>query len=789
MWNKSSRRAAPAVCVEKPARPARAGIAPAGLLPLGAMAAGIGLLPLQAFAQAAAPSAPAAAASAAGAASAPPRAGATLAPIAVRAKAETDQNSLRATTTTIGRGNQDLNDVPQSVTIMTEKLLDDRRADTVNQALHYAGGITFQAAEGGEEDIRLRGFSLTASGDIYADSVRDPAFYDRDVFNFDRIELLRGSASMLFGRGSTGGVVNQVSKQPVLANVSEVQTIAGTGQYFRATGDFNLQTSASSAVRLNAMGSYAENYGNTIDKYGIAPTFRWGIGTADEFALSYYYLNNDNGINYGMPWLRQASSGPTSATNPASLVKVDPRNYYGAASDYSAGYASYGTAQYNHRFADRGELHTILRHGRYDRDQRASTIRFCTRGANNANPGCPVDAPSQETVSGASPLTLGTNNKVQDLTATYLQTDYTNTVNWFGRPNQLIAGVDLAREEFNNYTLSLPPGVVLNKNDPRSYLGAPDSGPWVDEALRIQTLNRNFVAKALGIYAQDLIEVVPNWKILAGARWDKFSGDYTSPATPTVGELKRARSDSLWSGRGGVLYQPSDALTFYASYGTSFNTSGELYNYDAEGSNTPPEKSSNLEAGVKSDLLAGNLSVRAAIFKTTKYNERNRDSPNGVPLDDYLLSGKRHASGVDLDLAGRITPQWEAYLSYEWIPIATIDKVQGVTLTGELEGQRPSMTPRHSGSLFTTYQTNPDLRLGAGLNARSSQTPNRNPPGIVAPGFVTYDLFAEYAFTPQILAKITFLNITNKLYADSLYTAHYIPGQPRTLFASLTARF
>ena len=121
--------------------------------------------------------------------------------------------------------------MPQSVTIMTEKLLDDRRADTrATQALHYAGGITFQAAEGGEEDIRLRGFSLTASGDIYVDSVRDPAFYDRDVFNFDRIELLRGSASMLFGRGSTGGVVNQVSKQPILANVSEVQTIAGTGQ-------------------------------------------------------------------------------------------------------------------------------------------------------------------------------------------------------------------------------------------------------------------------------------------------------------------------------------------------------------------------------------------------------------------------------------------------------------------------------------------------------------------------------------------------------------------------------
>ena len=197
----------------------------------------------------------------------------------------------------------------------------------------------------------------------------------------------------------------------------------------------------------------------------------------------------------------------------------------------------------------------------------------------------------------------------------------------------------------------------------------------------------NFVAKALGVYAQDLFEVAPNWKILAGARWDKFRGNYVSPATADVPEHRRAPAPTR-SGAAAAASSTSRAtqLTFYASYGTSFNTSGEPTTTTPQGSNTPPEKNGNLEAGVKSDLFGGNLSARAAIFKTTKYNERNRDSPDGVPLDDYLLSGKRHASGVDIDLAGRITPQWEAYLSYEWIPIAKIDEVQGVTLTGELRG-------------------------------------------------------------------------------------------------------
>ncbi|MEP7303189.1 MAG: TonB-dependent receptor, partial [Caldimonas sp.] len=718
----------------------------------------------------------------------------------VKAKAETDQNSVRATTSTIGRGNQELRDIPQSITVVTEKLLEDRRADTVKEALHYTAGITFQAAEGGEEDIRLRGFSLTASGDIFADGVRDPAFYERDVFNFDRIELLRGSASMLFGRGSTGGVVNQVSKQPLLTHINEVSTTLGSGSYLRFTGDFNIKTSETAAVRLNAMTTSADNYGNRIEKYGIAPTFRWGIGTPDEFSLGYYYLENDNGIHYGMPWLRaNTSSTAVTADNPGGLVPVNPENYYSAASDYSAGYASYGSFHHTHRFKGGGELHTVLRSGGYDRDQRAGTIRFCVRTtAQNGtinNPDCPTVGPTQSDISGATPLVRGAQNKVQDLRASYLQTDYTDKFTWLGRPNDVLAGADFAREEFNNYAITLPSDVVLNKNEPRTTLGTPNDGTRVNEGLRQKVLNRNFVAKAIGVYAQDLVEVVPHWKVLAGIRWDRFGGNYMSPATTAANgtvtpEQLRSRADSLWSKRLGLLWQPNDASTFYFSYGTSFNTSGELYNYDAPGAKAPPEKSKNLELGTKLELFEGRLSTRASVFQSTKYNERNRDSPEGQPLVDFILSGERHATGLELELAGRITPAWEVFGSYTWIPSAKVDKAAfGVAPSGEREGDRPSLTPRHSGSIFTTYQITPAVRIGGGLNARSSQTPNRNPPGIVAPRFVTGDLLAEYAFSPAIAFKLNMINVTNKLYADSLYTGHYIPGQPRTVYGTMTARF
>jgi catecholate siderophore receptor len=118
-----------------------------------------------------------------------------LAPVTVKERAEAPEgkDALRATQTTIGKGMQELRDIPQSITVVTEKLIDDRNLDTVKDVLRNTAGVTFLAAEGGEEDIRLRGFSLAATGDIFLDGMRDPAFYDRDTFNYDRVELLRGS--------------------------------------------------------------------------------------------------------------------------------------------------------------------------------------------------------------------------------------------------------------------------------------------------------------------------------------------------------------------------------------------------------------------------------------------------------------------------------------------------------------------------------------------------------------------------------------------------------------------
>jgi catecholate siderophore receptor len=706
-------------------------------------------------------------------------AGDTVLPM-LRAKVAAEpsgKDGVQATTTRIGKGQQDLRDVPQSVTVVTERLIDDRNIDTLKEALHNTAGVSFLAAEGGEEDIRLRGFSLQATGDIFVDGLRDPAFYERDSFNWDRLEVLRGSASMLFGRGSTGGAVNQVSKLPRSFSQNEVAVTLGSAGYMRATADLNVPTGDSAAFRVNAMVNVADNHGARIDKAGIAPSLRWGIGTSHEFLVSLYQLTNRNGINYGLPWLE------------GKMLPVDPTSNYGLTSDVSLGSASMGTFGHVLRFADRSELRTTLRLGAYTRDQRASAVRVAPAAVQPDGVAATQANFGPDTVlrrSGGN----GVSAKIQNLDAITFQSDYDTKFQAWGLKHAVQAGVDFTRDNFTGFAVANPATGALLKPD---VTAAQNRGSGsVDEALRLVQKNRDFKSEAVGLYAQDLLQVAPAWKLLGGLRWDRFEGRYRtfSTAAGNFGEqtAERARADSLFSERAGVLYQPTALSSFHFSYGTSFNTSGDAYQYDAQGSNTPPERSRNFELGAKLDSDSGNATLRLALFHATKFNERNRDETSVGPAN-YVLSGQRHAAGIEVDIAGRITPKWEVYASYAFIPDAKVDKassVLGTTLIGETVGQRPGLTPRHSGTVWSTYQLTQKWRLGAGINARSADTPQQS--SIVAPRFVTADLMAEYDAGP-VAFKANLTNITDKLYADTLYRGHYIAGKPRTVQLATTVKF
>lgn len=698
-----------------------------------------------------------------------------LKPVVVKEKAEEPEgkDALRATTSTIGKGKQALRDIPQSVTVVTEKLIDDRNLDTVKEALKNTSGISFLAAEGGEEDIRLRGFSLQATGDVFIDGMRDPAFYERDTFNLDRLEVLRGSASMLFGRGSTGGAVNQVSKQPRAIDESEISTTIGSHNYRRVTGDFNIRTGENAALRINAMVTKADNNGagSSLDKKGIAATYRFGIGTADEFSVGIYDLQNNNGMNYGMPWIRPTSGSPVSDTT--LINKLDPSAYYGMASDYNKGSAQHVSASHTHRFQDDSELKTSIRKGSYVRDQRAGTVRLAT-GTSLAN------------FSDATALTRGTQLKIQDMDTLYLQTDYSAKFKALGVQHELLAGADFAEEKRKVYGARTAAQGGVNLTKPNTTAGTPDDGAFINEASRVLRQTNQFDSTGYGLYAQDLVQVAPHWKLLAGLRYDNLTGDYSTFAIPNnaagpVTTTSYSMKVSEVSKRVGVLYQPNALHSYHFSAATSFNTSGEAYSLSANNQDIPPEQSINLELGAKLDSGDKRFTTRLALFRSTKLHERNTD-----PLVNLVtLSGKRHVTGFEIDVAGKLTAQWEIYGSYMWIPEANID----IGVAGsEGQGTRPSLTPEHSGTVWNTYQITSQWRVGLGVNFRGEQTPIRNP-GWTVDSYVTADLMAEYKINETFTLKGNVSNITNKLYADALYTGHYIPGAGRTVQMTLNARF
>lgn len=249
----------------------------------------------------------------------------------------------------------------------------------------------------------------------------------------------------------------------------------GSHQYRRITGDFNIHTGENAALRINAMGTGADNNGagSSLNKKGIAGSYVQGLGARDEFSLNLYHLENKNGMNYGMPWIRPNAGDPASSTQ---MLPLDPTRYYGAASDYNAGSASYAMLGHIHRFDGQAELATRLRVARFERNQRAGAIRFAPADMQPGGQAASLANFGPDTV-----LRRGTHLKIQNLETVHLQSDFSNQFDALGLRHELLAGADLAREKktVSAARSAAQGGVDLVK--PYTTVGHPGDGASVDE--------------------------------------------------------------------------------------------------------------------------------------------------------------------------------------------------------------------------------------------------------------------------------------------------------------------
>jgi catecholate siderophore receptor len=674
----------------------------------------------------------------------------TLPTIEVTEQRIENEVGYQARTSTIGKLPQALRDIPQSVTVVTGQLIQDRNADTLKEALRNVAGLTFNAGEGGRigDNVTLRGYSLV--GDLYLDGMRDIAQYNREVFNVQRVDVLRGAASMLFGRGSTGGVVNQVSKTPLAVDRNEATLTLGSDAYKRATVDLNKTVGKNAAVRLNLMKTDTDSFrdGVSSSRWGVAPSFAWGLGTNDEFSLSYYRLKGDGVPDFGVPY---------SFGKP---LNVPTDRFYGMANfDFQREDSSFKTAAYTHYFEDDSKLKTILRKADYDRDLWAVAPRLAT----------PLLPQSDSSILMRQRQARG--GVEHTLTS---QTDYSRGFATGALQHQLLAGMELVKEEANRWNYA---SAVAN---PNATVGNPNPYPVLPAGFGVRTRNGevSYKADTVGLYLQDFIDLGNDFKLLVGARHDNFKADYDRAAP--LGPLNR--TDNVWSYRTGLLYQPTKTVSYYASWGTSFNPSGELYALDERGANTPPEKNRNIELGAKWDILKGELSLRSALFRSEKTNERNTDL--AASFAQNLLSGRRHTDGIEFEASGRLSPKWDVFGGLALMR-ATVDEAAGDQAT--TVGKRPINTPDYTANIWSTYKIASAWKIGGGVEASGKRYGNGLNTNEV-PAYVRADAMLEFE-QKNYSVKLNVFNLFNTTYYEGVYAGHSVPGINRSAQLTLATKF
>lgn len=704
------------------------------LLPLGAMLAGMTL-----------------ASQVAGAQTATAGSEAILPTVNVQDSREPETKGYQGGTTSVGKTPQLPRDIPQAITIVPQQLIYDRNADTMREALRNVPSLTFNAGEGGRigDNITLRGFSVV--GDLYLDGIRDIAQYNRETFNLEQIDVLRGSASMLFGRGSTGGIINQASKVPLLTDRYETALTVGTDDYYRATADLNKKIGDDAAIRFNVMKTDAKSFrdGVETDRLGYAPSVRWGIGGRNEFAISHYHLGYNDVPDYGVPYFQ----GQPLA------VPVD--RFYGIANaDYQKDDTDITTFSYTHRFSVDTDIKSVLRKARYRRDLWAVAPRLA------GNPAFVTDA---------TVINRQTQRRAGEEDTITSQTDLNTRLTFAGMKHSLLAGMELLREDASRWNWvggGANPATTVGNGYP--YL-IPLPANFFNASRAGQV---NYKADTVGLYAQDTIEFAPMWKAVLGARHDDFKADYDRPAPQ--GDL--SRTDRVWSWRSGLIFQPSDAQSYYVSYGTSFNPSGELYALDDRSINTPPEKNRNIEAGAKWELFEGNLSLRTALFRSEKTNERNTDL--AVTVEQNLLTGRRHTDGIEIEAAGRINSDWEVFGGASFLD-AKIDAATGQQ--ANTLGKVPLNTPDYTSSLWSSYRLGGGWKIGGGVETVGMRWANNTNTNAV-PRYTRYDALLAYEQKSYDL-KINILNLTDIDYYEGVYQGHVIPGTRRAIQATVKLKF
>ena len=656
-------------------------------------------------------------------------------------------------------------DTPQSISIVTAAELRARAVTTLTDAVRVVPGISLGAGETSWQgnNLILRGF--TTRNDTFLDGMRDYGYYFRDPFNASAIEVLKGPSAMLFGRGATGGVIHQVSKEPEREGRADGTLIVGSDDTTRATADLGVAIGTTGAVRLNAMAHRSrltDRDGALNKRWGFAPSVALGIGTPTRLTLSWLHQREDNRPDYGIPWFNGAPA------------KVKRGSFYGFSDDYLDTRVDIGTVRLIHDLAAGVSLRAQLRYSNSRRTFRTSEAVIPAA--------IPATAP-------LSTINVTRNEFSGFSTDRFLQGQLDVTARFTtGRlTHALVAGVEAGRER-PQPTYIFHVGVIgTSLVDP-----PPQSFAQTAQYVRLTARTR---AETLAGYALDTITLGSHLQALVGVRWDKFDAHYRSqgfnPAGAVVAITDLKRDDDRLSGRAALIYKPDAAASLYLSYANSFDPSASgIESLVSAGRtvaqaniNAEPETSRIWEAGAKQALFGNRMLLTAALFRTIKTNVR---VPDPTVAGFNTNGGRQRVQGIEFEGSGQLTPAWSFRFGYAYLDSETLASSNPLAAASPRVGERLTIVPRHSGSVQSDYRLGARASIGGGIIYQSSRLgQNTNASLLRAPGYALFEARASYRLASAVLLQANVQNLTDKLFYDQLHPVHVVPGAGRTFLLSL----
>ncbi|MGI0484064.1 TonB-dependent siderophore receptor [Pantanalinema rosaneae CENA516] len=647
-------------------------------------------------------------------------------------------------TSTATRTNTPLRDIPQSIQIVPQEVLQDQQVNTLSEAVRNVSSVTSGGSAFGTYDqLVLRGFLGSNAGNYRRNGLEIPNIIGFALnANTDRVEVLKGPASVLFGDLTPGGIVNLVTKQPLSEPYAQVEANIGSYNFYRGAIDLSgpLNSDQSILYRLNIAYEDANSFRDFINNrtFFIAPVISWEISDRTRWTVELEYRRDDRITDVGL-------SIPNVPFNRIRRFPLD-RLLNEPGDEFESRYLSL-LSTLAHQFSNDWQIRKIF-----------NFVSASRNFVQYTNPD--FLRPDGRT------LERSQTAQEQDVTYYFGQVDVVGKFATGSVGHELVFGVD--------YFYRQSPFVNLN-GQASTLLDVID--PVYGDNTDAFTVSGSFInpERRLGIFLQDTIALTSNLKLLLGGRYNNALLQQTNRLTD---QLVRDQTVENFSPRLGIVYQPADWLSLYASYSRSFEINSGA---DINGNPFDPTFGTQYEIGAKTEFLDGALGATLALFKIKRSNVLTADPAN--PRFS-VQTGEQESQGIELDITGRITPNWSIIASYSYLD-AEITEDNRFPVGNRL----PTASP-HRLSLWTKYEFDGSLNglsLGAGIFYVGKRWDSLNNT-YQLPSYLTVDLFTAYRFNSNLTVQLNVKNLFNEKYYDGVFGSVH-PGAPRTVTGSIFYRF